>query len=106
MSHGTRIYGIGTKNFGNSNGIIYAHRLSPNYKEQTVDLHPWYKKTNDALAKEWGENYINFIQLALTDSNSVRVFTDEGKFISQDCYHLTPAGAKWYAKQIDFSFFN
>lgn len=103
MSPGTRIYGIGTKNFGNSNGIIYAHRLSPNYKKQTVNLHPWYKKTNDALAKEWGEDYINFIQLALTDSNSVRVFTDNGKYMSQDCYHLTKAGAQWYAKKIDFT---
>ena len=31
------------------------------------------------------------------DCKSIKVFTPDNKFISQDCRHLTPAGAKWYA---------
>ena len=35
----------------------------------------------------------------------VRVFTDDGMFISQDCRHLTEAGAKYYAKILELSLF-
>lgn len=35
-------------------------------------------------------------------NGKVRVFSDDGKFISQDCRHLTKAGAKYYAKMIDW----
>ena len=97
-----KVVGIGTKNFGHSNGVIYTNRFSPDYYKQSVELHSWYKQTNESWKKDWGENYVDFIQLALTDSNRVRLFTDDGKYISQDCYHLTPAGAKWFAKEIDF----
>ena len=97
-----KIIGIGTKNFGHSNGVIYANRYKPDYYNQTVKLHPWYKQLNDDWVKEWGDDYINFIQIALEGNERVRVFTEEGKYISQDCYHLTPAGAKWYASKINF----
>lgn len=103
LQSNVKVIGIGTKNYGYTNGQIYAQRWKSDYTSQTVELHPWYKSMNDRLINEWKEDYINFIQLALTDSNHVRVFTDNGKNISQDCCHLTQAGAKWYADKIDFS---
>lgn len=98
------VWGIGTKNYGQSNGVIYSKRFSPDYYNQTVKLHSWYKKTNDEWANSWEGHYINFIEIAMVGTDSIRVFTDDKKYISQDCYHLSPTGAKWYAKQIDFSY--
>ena len=98
----TEVYGIGTKNYGQCNGIIYLHRYSNDYTQQTVPLHPWYKETNEKWKKEWGDHYINFLDMSLVGSDRVRVFSEDGKFISQDCYHLSPTGAQWYASKIDF----
>lgn len=50
----------------------------------------------------WGDYYIDFLGLSVIDGERVRVFSDEGKYISQDCYHLSQTGAKWYANRIDF----
>lgn len=97
------LYYIGTKNYGQSNGIIYSKRFASDYYEQTVELHPWYKKLNEKWKDEWGDHYIDFIQFVRTDNGQIRIFTDDNKYISQDCYHLTQAGARWYAKQIDFT---
>lgn len=99
----TEVYGIGTKNYGQCNGIIYLHRYSNDYTKQTVPLHPWYKETNEKWKKEWGDHYINFLDMSLVGRDRVRVFSEDGKFISQDCYHLSPTGAQWYASKIDFS---
>ena len=40
------------------------------------------------------------IDLCFDESDGVTLFTDDGKLLSQDCYHLTRAGAKWFAKKI------
>ena len=37
----------------------------------------------------------------MIDDKHVKVFTDDGKFISQDCRHLTQAGAQYYAKILE-----
>ena len=57
-------------------------------------------KLNSQWKKDWGDNYIDFMGMAMDDSNRIRVFTPEGKFISQDCEHLTEEGARWYASII------
>lgn len=98
-----QLWGIGTKNYGQSNGVIYSKRFTEGYYTQTAKYHPWYKEKNREWSEKWGNHYIDFLKLAQTDENNIRVFTDDHKYISQDCYHLTQAGAKWYAKQIDFS---
>lgn len=49
-----------------------------------------------------GERYVDFIKPVLQQDGRVRVFTDTGKFISQDCRHLTEAGAQYYARILDF----
>ena len=50
----------------------------------------------------WGEYYIDMITPVLAENGQVSVFTPSGKFISQDCHHLTQAGAVYYADIIDF----
>lgn len=97
------VWGISTKNFGYSNGIVYKNRNRSDYYKQSVDLLPGYMELNELWKKQWGDNYIDMLSIPLVDDKRVRVFTDDKMFISQDCNHLTQAGAKWYAHNIDWS---
>lgn len=45
------------------------------------------------------------IAMVQQPNGNVRVFTDDGMFISQDCRHLTKAGTQYYAKLIDWNRF-
>ena len=94
------VWGIGTKNYGECNGIIYARRFADDYLASTITPHPGYLKLNEQWKLEWGDHYIDFMGMAMNDEGRIRVFTPDGKFISQDCEHLTKEGAQWYATQI------
>lgn len=96
------VYGIGTKNYGQCNGVFYRNRNSDGYFNQTAPLNSWYWEKNEEWRKEWGDNYIDLLRLSLVDGKYVRVFTDDKRYMSQDCYHLTRAGAQWYARQLNF----
>lgn len=97
-----KIYGLSTKNFGACNGIVYKNRNKGSYFLSTLPIEKGYIELNGQWKKEWGDNYIDMLSMSIIEGNKVRVFTDDNKFISQDCRHLTPAGAKWYARMIDW----
>ena len=103
-----KAYGIGTKNYGECNGIIYNRRKSTDYFVQTVSINPNFYVVNEDWKQAWGDEwYIDFLELSSTENGEIRIFTDDNKFISQDCRHLTQYGAQWYAKIINWSnFFN
>ncbi len=61
-----------------------------------------YSQLNEMWRLEWGNDYIDMIAPVLVDKNRVRVFTDDGKFISPDTGHLSQAGAQWYAMMLDW----
>lgn len=104
VSKYTKIWGIGTKNFGTSNGIIYKNRKKDNYTSQTIKIISNFEKINDIMKEEWGEDkYIDLYSIVKEADGRVRVFSDDGKFLSQDCRHLTKGGAQFYAKHIDFN---
>lgn len=94
------VYGIGTKNYGKSNGVIYTRRFKDDYLKTTIALNSQYKALNKHWESEWGDKYIDFIKMAEDGHGRIRVFTPDGKFISQDCRHLTKEGAQWYASLI------
>ena len=96
------LWGIGTKNYGECNEIVYSHRFADDYLSTTVNPHPGYVNLNEQWKQDWGDHYIDFMGMATDDSGRIRVFTPDGKFISQDCIHLTQAGAQWYASVIDW----
>ncbi len=104
----TKVYGLGTKNYGESNGIIYQHRHKPNYQQLTIDINPNYHKLNMLWKAAWGkDNYIDLIAYSTAPDGKVRVFNNNGEFISSDCRHFTPGGARFMAEAIDFkSIFN
>ena len=97
-----KIMGISTKNYGSCNGIIYKNRNSADYFSQVATIAPGYKELNAEWKEQWGEDYIDLLTPSLVDNQHVRVFTDDKRYISQDCRHLTQAGAQWYAKILDW----
>ena len=96
-----RIVGLGPKAFGINNGQIYSQRKKPGYFMMTVEAFPECLRLNDEWKNEWGDDYIDFMEHVVINGDRVRVFTPDHKFISQDCRHFTPAGARWFAKIID-----
>ena len=94
--------GINTKNYGSSNSILYKNRGAEGYHKQVAQIDPGYKELNTEWEKQWGDNYIDLLTPSLVDEQHVRVFTDDNRYISQDCRHLTQAGAQWYASILDW----
>lgn len=98
-----KLYIVGFKNFGSSNGIIYSHRKSADYFGQTIALDEKVLTNNQILSEQYGEHYIDMIAAVQNTEGLVRVFTDDHYFISQDCRHLTKQGAQYYARIMDLS---
>lgn len=96
------VWGIGTKNYGNSTGTIYKNRHRPDYFQQTIKINPNFFVINDLLKAEWQDKYIDLLSISAIGKNSVAAFSPDHKLISQDTKHLTLGGAKYYAKTIDF----
>lgn len=104
LSKEAKVYGLGTKNFGDCNGIVYQKRHDADYYQQTTAINPNFYILNNEWKEGWGKNhYIDFLQLSTAPNGEIRVFSDDHKFISQDCRHLTQSGARWFAKRIDWS---
>lgn len=99
---GAEVWGIGTKNFGESNGIIYKNRNQPDYFKQTIKINPNFITINDQMKNEWKEKYIDLLGMSLAKNGEVIAFSPKHKFMSQDTRHLTRGGAEYYAKRIDF----
>ena len=103
ISTTTTLKGIGTKNFGECNGQVFCRRNSNDYFELTIPMEAGTQEKNMRMKDEWQDNYVDFIEIARTEGENVRVFTPDHRFISQDCRHLTQAGAQWYATQFDWA---
>lgn len=99
-AHGD-VYVVGVKNFGESNGIIYKNRGKPGYADQTVKISDEYLVRNERQKRQYGDRYIDMLAPVLTDDGSIIVFTPDCRFISQDCRHLTHAGAVFYSQNLD-----
>ncbi len=98
----SKVYYFGVKDFGVSNGIFYhkirsgayCQDLKTNVKSGVVEL-------NNKLKSDWPNQYIDIISLLINEQGQVPVFTDDGKFISQDTEHLTKPGAIFMAKKFE-----
>lgn len=104
-SANTKFFIIGEKNFGESNGQVYRHRYSADYHQLSIGMEDGYAEKNEQLKKAYPNCYIDLIEMVRQPNGKVRVFSDDGKFISQDCRHLTKAGAKFYANRINWNRF-
>ena len=93
-----KLYVVGNKNYGESNGIIYAKRFSGDYYKQCVLISDELISNNARDSALFGDHYIDMMGPIMIDKNHAEVFTYENKFISQDCRHLTQAGAQFYSR--------
>ena len=91
------IWGIGSKNHGTSNGIFYKNRYFADYFDQQTTISEDHYAVDSLMKEEWKDNYINLLSL-FSHIHSVPVFTPDHHFITYDCMHLTPLGAKYYSK--------
>lgn len=99
----TKFIIVGEKNFGECNGQVYRHRNKPDYFTLTNKMMSGFEEKNNYLKTTYSNNYIDLISMVIQPNGEVRVFTDNGKFISQDCRHLTQDGAMYYSKLIDWT---
>ncbi len=97
-----KVWGIGTKNFGENNDNIYIKRFTDGYYATTVKPTDNIIDEQKQLQQMWKDHYIDMMSPLMNENGEIRVFTDDKKYISQDCRHLTIHGAKYYAKIIDF----
>ena len=101
MKEGSEVWGIGTKNYGNSNGQIYKNRNNADYFKQSIQINPNFFIINKQLKSDWNNKYIDIIEISSCKKGEIKVFTDNNKFISQDTRHLTKSGAEYYSRKID-----
>lgn len=102
LKEGVEVWGISTKSFGVSNGAIYWNHNKSWYFDQTVPVNETVLEINRKWKQEWGEFFVDMMQLAMFSEDQVRVFSPEHKFISPDCEHLVRGGAQYYASVLDF----
>jgi peptidoglycan/LPS O-acetylase OafA/YrhL len=95
-----KFYVFGTKDFGISNGFHYNSKIY-DYKNYFTSMKPHINKQNTKFKNEWGNKYIDLISFISNKKGKVLVFTPEGKYISQDTWHLTKYGATYFAGLLD-----
>ncbi len=91
---------IGTKNFGwNNNGVM---RLPPELRHaHRTRVLADVVSENQRLARAITDrHYVDMLAMLCDAEGRVPVFTDTGKFISQDTRHLTKDGARYVGKII------
>jgi hypothetical protein len=96
----SKIWGVGIKNFGVSNGIYYNYSGDDYYGQRTL-MHKGTLQKNDVLKSRWQDRYIDYIAKIIDENAKVPVFTPAGRFISHDGRHLTKAGAQYFAQLFD-----
>lgn len=92
----SKLFVIGTKNFGISSGYFYNYSGNDYFQQRTL-MEDGYLEKNEELRQEWGSKYIDLIAKIIDKDNTVPVFTNENMFISQDCRHFTKAGAIYFS---------
>jgi len=99
-----KVWNVGTKNFGSNNGIYYNRKRDENYCKQRIKINHGYLESNQVYKKQWGNKFIDLIGLVIDKEQTIPIFTDDCKFISQDCEHLTKAGSVYFAKLLQLNF--
>lgn len=95
-----KIWKVGIKDFGASNGIHY-HRKEIDFNTYRTAMKKGVWEENQYLKAYWDGRYIDLITPVADKKGNVRIFTSRGKFISQDTVHFTPAGAAFYAHLLE-----
>ncbi len=97
-----KFYRVGIKGFGSWCGLVYNNnRSTTNYYHQTIKIAPHIIEIDSKEKKMFGDSYIDMMAPVKVDNRNIKMFTDDRKLVSQDCLHLTKAGAELYAKRLN-----
>lgn len=97
----SKIWIVGTKNFGPNNGLLYNQKRSQGNCDVRADVSSYALNENEQLKKQWGSRYIDVLSYVIDDTHKVPVFTQNCEFISQDTRHFTRSGAEFFARKIN-----
>ena len=95
---------VGEKNFGVSNGQVYAKRGDDDYFDKYVDVEDkeHFIVKNKYFAELYGERFIDLMSFVTNNKDQVRVFSPDHHFISADCRHLSKGGAIMFSHLINW----
>lgn len=94
------LYRIGPKKFGQNAGVFYnEYARIKDFENYVIPIDQNLMDKEHQLSLAWGDFYVSMLVPA-SNENGLRVFSDEGKLISQDTLHLTKGGARFYSKKL------
>lgn len=107
QSHGLsreRVIIVGEKDFGESNGQVYARRNRSDYFDMYVEVkdRERFIEKNEYYAQLYGDRFLNLMDKVCDDEGKVKVFTPEHLAISPDTRHVGKVGAKYFAEMIEW----
>ncbi len=98
---------VGEKYFGETMTQVYARRFYDDYYQTELPANLELNIKNNQSRELYGDRFINLMSMTEQGKGKIRVFTDNGMFISSDCVHLTRAGAEYFAQRIEWiKYFN
>ena len=93
---------VGDKNFGETMEQAYIRRYRNDYYQTHISMMPGFNERNEIFKEMYGDRYIDLISMISNKTRNVRVFTEDNKFISSDCGHITRSGARFFAQRINW----
>lgn len=96
----SKLFIVGTKNFGINSGFFY-NQAGEDYFSQRTKMEDGYLEFNKKLKYKWGSKYIDLIEKIMDEKGTVPVFSPNKMFISQDCRHFTKAGASYFSQLLE-----
>jgi len=100
-----KVWCVGTKNFGQNNGVYYNNK-GDDYCLQRTILSQKVISLNTDLKNQWQWKYVDLIGILIDSESSVPIFTDDCRFISHDGSHFTEAGAQYFSQIFELTIEN
>ena len=96
---------VGEKDFGESNGQVYAKRNRHDYFDQYIPVKDkkHFIEKNDYFRSIYGERFLDIMAFVKNENGEVRVFTPDHHYISADNRHFSKGGAVYIASLIDWN---
>jgi hypothetical protein len=100
-----RLVIVGDRDFGASNGQVYAKRYRADYFDQYIPLKggEQFIIRNRQLRELYGGRFLDMMAMVSNEKGEVRVFSPDHHFISADNVHLSRGGAIYFGQIIDWS---
>jgi hypothetical protein len=100
IKYGKKFFFVGTKSFGNNANAFFNTSDAINRCNLRTKINEEFHEFNNQGKRDFGNEFIDILGLITDDSNTVPVFTNDCKLISQDCEHLTKYGAEFIGKKL------